>query len=485
MRLASCGGGACYDRRVTGRVVAVLRARAVLAVLLGLGLLIAGGCSAAAKVRPAPAVPVAIDTDLGADDILAVLYLLGRPEVDVVAVTVVGDGLVHCPTGAANARAILAAAGRGSIPVACGAQTPIAPAVAFPDPWRAQADELYGMARQWPAAAAPTGATDAEQLLVEAAVHHPGLRILALGPLSDVAIALRHADVVAANPTVVVSGGAVGEPGNMSGVGSPAVEWNIGADPVAAAAVLHARVPTTWVTLDASNDVPVDMAFLRALAGQPRSLPGDLAAAFLQTNSELGRGGFFFWDPLAAVTITTPDTVTYRDVALAVETVGPEAGRTTADRSGVPTVVTAKADAASFTLAMLRGFAPAGAPTPTYAPKPADVRLSRPAGERFQLDAPAILPAGDTTISFDARDSGAYVVVIGRIAPGHGYAEVVAAVAGGVTSAPAWFTVEVSVDVPAGSRPTWVVSLPAGVHALVAAEPDGSKLAALGAVTTQ
>jgi hypothetical protein len=39
--------------------------------------------------------------------------------------------------------------------------------------------------------------------------------------------------------------------------------------------------------------------------------------------------------------------------------------------------------------------------------------------------------------------------------------------------------------VPAGSRPTWVVTLPAGVYALVAGEPDGSNLAALGVVTTR
>jgi hypothetical protein len=326
---------------------------------------------------------------------------------------------------------------------------------------------------------------DAEQILASAATRHPGLRILALGPLTDVAIALRHADVVASNPTVVVSGGAFDEPGNMSGAGSPAVEWNIGVDPVAATAVLHARVPLRWVTLDASNDVPVDMAFLRALATQPRNRAGDLAADFLQTNSALGRGGFFFWDPLAAVAVTTPNVVTYQKVALTVQTVGPDAGRTIADPSGVGTLVTSRADAGAFTVAMLRGFAPPGAPTPSYAQAPADLRVSRPAAQGFQMDGPASLPAGDATISFDARDARPYVVVVGRLAPGHSYADIEAAIAAGITSAPPWFTVEASVEVPMGSRPTWVVTLPAGVHAVVAAEPDGSHLTALGTVTTR
>jgi len=461
------------------------RSKSVLAITLSLVLLAAAACGAGEKTRPAPPVPVAVDTDLGADDIIAILYLLGRPEVDIVAVTVAGDGLVRCPTGAAHARAILAAAGRGDIPVACGAQSPIAPAVAFPDAWRTQADGFYGMAEQW-WDARPTGtaAMDAEEMLVAAATRHSGLRILALGPLTDVAIALRHAEVVAAHPTVIVSGGAFGEPGNMSGAGSPAVEWNIGADPVAAAAVLHARVPTRWVTLDASNDVPVDMAFVGALAAQQRNRAGDLASAFLQTNSALGRGGFFFWDPLAAVSITSPDVVTYQEVALAVQTGGPDAGRTVADGSGVQTLVTSRADAGTFSLAMLRGFAASGAPTPSYVPAPADLRVSRLAAQGFRLDGPAALPSGDTTIAFDAAGANAYVVVIGRLAPSHRYADIEAAVAAGVSSAPSWFTVEASVEVPAGSRPTWVVTLPTGVHAIVAAEPDGSHLTALGAVTT-
>src|SRR6185369_107354 len=143
-----------------------VRSKSVLAITLMLVLLAAGACGAGENTRPVPPVPVAVDTDLGADDIIAILYLLGRPEVDIVSVTVVGDGLVHCPTGVTNARAILAAAGRGDIPVACGARAPIAAAVAFPDAWRTQADGFYGMAEQWDAPTTATAAMDAEEMLV-------------------------------------------------------------------------------------------------------------------------------------------------------------------------------------------------------------------------------------------------------------------------------------------------------------------------------
>src|SRR5690348_13633205 len=63
---------------------------------------------------------VVVDTDMGADDIIALLYLLGRPDVRVVAVTVVGDGIAHGRAGADNARALLAAAGRSDVPVGYG-----------------------------------------------------------------------------------------------------------------------------------------------------------------------------------------------------------------------------------------------------------------------------------------------------------------------------------------------------------------------------
>jgi hypothetical protein len=89
-------------------------------------------CGAGPDVSAPLRMPVAVDTDLGADDIVALLYLLGRRDVDVVAVTVVGDGLVRCPVGGVHARAVLAAAGCPGIPVAYGTDRPLAGTAAFP-----------------------------------------------------------------------------------------------------------------------------------------------------------------------------------------------------------------------------------------------------------------------------------------------------------------------------------------------------------------
>jgi hypothetical protein len=65
------------------------------------------------------AVKVVVDTDMGADDVMALLFLLERPEVTVDAVTIAGDGLTHCDAGVRNARALLTMAGSPDVPVAC------------------------------------------------------------------------------------------------------------------------------------------------------------------------------------------------------------------------------------------------------------------------------------------------------------------------------------------------------------------------------
>jgi pyrimidine-specific ribonucleoside hydrolase len=427
-----------------------------------------------------------VDTDMGLDDILALLYLLGRQDVDVVAVSVVGDGIVRCPMGASNARAVLAAVGRTDIPVACGADRPLAGQAAFPDAWRTQADELYGMADQWPVpSTGPAPTTDPVALLAEQALRRPGLRILALGPLTSVAMALRRADVRDTRPQIVVSGGAVNEPGNMlmSGASVPVAEWNIGVDPVAADEVLRSGLATRWIPLDASNDVPADVWFVDALTSIARGPAGGAALALLQTNPAISRGGYFYWDPLAAVALTTPETVSEQPATLVVRTTGTEIGRTATDALGTQGTIATKADSTAFINEMLHAFGPTGGPRPDYAPGTPDVLVTRQLGA-FRLDQPHALSAGDTTIGFDAVSGGAYAIVIGHLAQGKTLTDVNAAIAQGVTTAPGWFEVEATIEVPAGSRPTWVVNLPPGDHAVVASPNGGTMLVALGQITT-
>ena len=133
--------------------------------------------------------PVVLDGDFGPDDMMALFYLLQRPDLDVLAVTVSGTGLVHCPQGAANAAAILSHLGRADIPVACGPDEPTAGGNAFPEEWRAGSDELATSLGVEPYIGHVD--TDAVGLLTETigGAGQP-VRLLVLGPMTNIALAL-------------------------------------------------------------------------------------------------------------------------------------------------------------------------------------------------------------------------------------------------------------------------------------------------------
>ncbi|MDQ6676488.1 MAG: nucleoside hydrolase, partial [Acidobacteriota bacterium] len=87
---------------------------------------------------------IIIDTDAGTDDLMAIAFLLSRPDVRIEAITVV-NGLAHVPAGARNIERLLQLAGKPEIPVYEGRPTPLEGANEFPAPWRLVADELPGV----------------------------------------------------------------------------------------------------------------------------------------------------------------------------------------------------------------------------------------------------------------------------------------------------------------------------------------------------
>ena len=101
--------------------------------------------------RPAPTAPahlrpVIIDTDMAGDDWMAILYLLQRTDIAVKAITVAGTGEAHCGPGVEHALGLAALAGKpGSIPAACGRETPLVGSQVFPDAWRKSVDSLNGL----------------------------------------------------------------------------------------------------------------------------------------------------------------------------------------------------------------------------------------------------------------------------------------------------------------------------------------------------
>ncbi len=180
------------------------------------------------------------------------------------------------------------------IPVAVGEGT-----------FRGGAEEVHGDNGIGGAELPPGGRPDprtAVELLTDLALAHAGqLHVLATGPCTNLARALRATPELAARvASVTVMGGAVRVPGNVT----PAAEANIGDDPVAAAEVLAAPWPVTLVPLDVTMRHTWTEADRQALAagGKPlhRALAAMLPLYFESYEPRLGERVVPLHDPLAA-----------------------------------------------------------------------------------------------------------------------------------------------------------------------------------------
>ena len=132
---------------------------------------------------------VVVDTDTGIDDAQALLYLLGRPDVEVVAITTI-FGNARTADVAPNVRRVLDAAGV-DVPVAPGAEEPLEgePSIAWFVHGRDGLGDVYPD-RQPPRTVLPR---PAHEVLVELAAAHPGeLDLLLLGPLTNAGLALQQ-----------------------------------------------------------------------------------------------------------------------------------------------------------------------------------------------------------------------------------------------------------------------------------------------------
>ena len=300
--------------------------------------------------------PVIIDTDMDANDWMAILYLLNRPDVSVAAITISGTGEAHCEPGIKNAMSLAALAGQPDIPVSCGRTTPLQGEHAFPPDWRTRVDDLAGLTLPGnPASVMPQSAVD---LLIAKIMFMPGkVTIIMLGPFTNLAEALQSAPEIKENIEMVyLMGGALDVPGNVgfshAGIDNWVAEWNIYVDPRAAAIVLQSGVPVTLVPLDATNHVPVTTDFIERLEDD-RQTPEAMFVFDVLSKTQyydfVQSGGYYFWDPLAAAILTDNSLAVFETQNLTViEEEGDQSGRTQASESGAPVRVAVDVEAERF-----------------------------------------------------------------------------------------------------------------------------------------
>ena len=129
-------------------------------------------------------------------------------------------------------------------------------------------------------------------------------------------------------------GGAVHVPGNLGDGGyfktdNKAAEWNFFIDPAAARIVFASGWKLTLVPLDATNQVPIDLAFLRELQAAARTPLGRFVGQVLETDRKyIEQNIYYAWDPLAAVALVDRAVVRTRAYAIAVQQHPPVAGQT-------------------------------------------------------------------------------------------------------------------------------------------------------------
>lgn len=338
-------------RRANSLIVAILFLLTACAPMTPSGSVTPSGTSDP-HATPTSPIRLLIDSDMAADDIGAIASLLREPAVEIVGITVTGTGEAHCPGGLYSARALVTALASGPIPVACGRGAALGPAQSFPEEWRTGADAGYGI--NLPAPTMPPERRSAEQLIVDlASAGDRPLTILTIGPLTNIAMALRLDPALPGRiDRVVAMAGAVGVAGNVApadGAGPPTAEWNLHADPTAAAEVFAAGLDLTIVPLDATNDVPLDADFIAELEADHRAAPADIVFELYARNSFLVTGEPMLWDSIAAMTLIHPEVVSVREARVrVVEGDGLDGGRTIEDPAGARVVTATGADPVLF-----------------------------------------------------------------------------------------------------------------------------------------
>ena len=271
---------------------------------------------------------VAIDTDPGIDDALALMLALRSPELSVELITTVA-GNVPVRQGTENARRLLTLIAPEAVPVlAMGAAAPLERRLHTARNVHGS-DGLGGMttmripsgAPRFPIAA-PKAKRDAACHLVELARRRGrALTVVALGPLTNIATAIRRdAGAMRRIRRLVIMGGVVRGPGNVT----PCAEFNIFVDPDAAQEVIASGIPITLVPLDATRQVRLTRDFLRGRLGANRR-PWALALRALTRDllsGGTGREGFPMHDPLAVASVILPGLLRTESLPMLVETRG-------------------------------------------------------------------------------------------------------------------------------------------------------------------
>src|SRR5881275_3260457 len=223
---------------------------------------------------------IILDCDPGHDDAIALLLALASSEVRLLGVTTVsGNQTLEKTT--ANAIRVLDHVNRDDVPVAAGAARPLVRE-------RHVAADVHGESGLDgpdlpPPSREPEAAHAIDWIATMLVTRDEPVTIVATGPLTNIALLLaRYPELAAHIERIVLMGGAVGE-GNVT----PAAEFNIWADPEAAARVFSAGIDLTMVGLNVTHKALFKERHAERLEGRAGTMVRELLAFYNRFHAEV------------------------------------------------------------------------------------------------------------------------------------------------------------------------------------------------------
>jgi inosine-uridine nucleoside N-ribohydrolase len=257
------------------------------------------------------ATPIILDCDPGHDDAIAILLALASPEVELVCVTTVhGNQTLEKTTR--NALKVLELVGRGDVPVARGAERPLVRELTVADHVHGESG-LDGPSLPEPSA----GVIQEDAVSLLARQLGPGVVLVPTGPLTNVAQLLTERPDVRPG-RIVLMGGSIAL-GNIT----PAAEFNIWADPEAAAIVFESGIDITMVGLDVTHEAIVEPERVERFRGMGRV--GQVVAELIDFFSGYHRMTYGWHGPpvhdaLAVASVIRPELLKTAHRRVVVET---------------------------------------------------------------------------------------------------------------------------------------------------------------------
>ncbi|HLG63812.1 MAG TPA: nucleoside hydrolase [Ktedonosporobacter sp.] len=276
---------------------------------------------------------IILDCDPGHDDAMAILLAGRHPHIELLAITTVaGNQSVDKTT--LNALKVCSLAGLRSIPIARGMERPLV----VPAQHAANIHGESGLdGPDIPAPDIEPINKHAVDLIIELLLGSEGdITLVPTGPLTNIAMAIRREPAILPKIRgISLMGGAIGI-GNVT----PAAEFNIYADPHAAAIVFACGRPITMCPLEVTHQALATESILHQLRSAHRPVPS-LAAALLDFYTETYHKVFGFsaapvHDPCAVAAVIDPTIIKSKSLRVEIELAGQwTRGRTVCDMHGV------------------------------------------------------------------------------------------------------------------------------------------------------